>query len=53
VGERALRASRASLDIDTKSLLRRLGEASGTRSSKDVVEAPLFRNVRERPRPRS
>jgi hypothetical protein len=52
VGERALRASRTSLDIDAKPLLRRL-EVSGTRTSKDVVEAPLFRNVRERPRSRS
>jgi hypothetical protein len=33
------------LDIDLRSLLRRLEEASGTKFPKEVVEASLVRNV--------
>ena len=40
-----MKASRTLLDIDIKSLLRRLEEASGTRLPKDVIEVSLVRNV--------
>jgi predicted RNA-binding protein associated with RNAse of E/G family len=45
VGERTLKTSRTLLDIDLRSLLRRLEEASGTKFPKEVVEASLVRNV--------
>jgi hypothetical protein len=45
VGERVLKASRTLLDIDLRSLLRRLEEASRTKFPKEVVEASLVRNV--------
>jgi len=40
-----LKASRTLLDIDLRSLLRRLEEASRTKFPKEVVEASLVRNV--------
>jgi hypothetical protein len=45
VGERVLKASRTLLDIDLRSLLRRLEEASRMKFPKEVVEASLVRNV--------
>jgi hypothetical protein len=45
VGERVLKASGTLLDIDLRSLLRRLEKASGTKFPKEVVEASLVRNV--------
>ena len=40
-----MKASGTLLDIDLRSLLRRLEKASGTKFPKEVVEASLVRNV--------
>lgn len=40
-----MKASRTLLDVDLRSLLRRLEEASRTKFPKEVVEASLVRNV--------